>query len=536
MPPCIPALTRTFDRSLHGLRTVASLGDGYSVALEWHKAYLLDPMSWDLYYNIYYSSEKSDVFTEGVKLVVPGDQLTTTLRGGFKRGNIYYFAVRSAVHEINTLQYNLLPESNEFRIYPEAVLRQDITATDTIIPVDDASAFPPTGIVIIGAEPIAYSAVDLVDNNLLLFSLDQRGLYGYDARLHTVDGYDGVRYYDIPFVRFWYGFEDGNIVQGLEEIKFEMQYAHTNEDGYRERVDIVSSENDLRAIDNANENFPAYDQSGYDRTHMSDYLSGKCIGTYFGGEYGCVDGYENGDGPVRGLSIQDHMNMREEYLLELTGEPVILFRRMWAGKESFLHDSTRENTIYRGFDNYGTTLVSGYEQYFNSRRSDGRILVRFGPTKEDIKREDTGLENTFIPNCWTMVTPSIKDGDFFIRFSQDGTVEWRYEIIDVERNRTLLEESGAQKFTAVRVRKTDPIYQVRSIRDTPTLPETILSGVGSVDGPGGIPPHMHRIVINENITSIDRINQMTSISQGHNHSIINGVISTVLGHSHDILL
>lgn len=536
MPPCIPALTRTFDRSLHGLRTVASLGDGYSVAVEWHQAFLLDPSGWDLYYNIYYSSEKRDVFSEGVKFVASGRQLTATLRNNFKRGNIYYFAVRSAAHETGTLRYDLLPEYDGLRMYPEAVLRENISATDTIIPIDDASLFPPTGIVLINAEPIAYSAVDLAGNNLLLSSENQRGLYGYDARIHTTDGYDGVRYYDDAFVKIWHGFEDGNTAQGLEEIKFEMQYARTDQDGYRERVDIVTSENDLKVVETANDGFPEYDLAGYDRTFMGDYLSGKCVGTYFGGEYGCVDGYENGDGGIRGLSVQDYMNAREEYLLQLTGEPVVLFKRMWSGKESFMHDSTRENTIYRGFDNFGTTMVSGYEQYHNTRRSDGKILVRFGPTKEDIKREDSGLENAFIPNCWTLVTPSIKDGDFFIRFSQDGTAEWRYEIIDVERNRTLLEESGLQKFTAVRVRKTDPIYQVRSIRDTSMFPTTVLTGLGGVNGPGGIPPHMHQIVINENITSSSQVDQMTSVVQGHNHAVINGVVQTVLGHSHSVLL
>lgn len=535
---CNPPVTiRTFDRSLHGLRTVACLGDGYSVALQWHRAYQ-SPSNWDLVYNLYWSTNKADVFTEGVKFVVPGDQLEATIRGGFKRGDIYYFAVRGAGHEPGTLDFDALPESEDqpgLRMYPEAALREDITATDLVIPLDDASGFPPTGIVLIGAEPIAYSSLDLVDNNLILTDIEQRGLYGYEARFHTTDGYDGYHNFDNPFVVLWRGFEDNNTVIGLEEIKFENQYARTNEDGYRGRVDILTASKELNVTDDENANFPPYDQTGWDRTHMEDYLSGKCVGTYFGGEYGCADGYE-GDEPIRGLSIQDHMNMREEYLLELTGEPVMLFRRMWEGKESCLHDAARENTIYRGFDNHGTTLVSGYSQFFNPRRSDGKILVRFGPTKEDLKREDSGIENTFIPNCWTLVYPGIQDGDFIIRFNQDGTEEWRYEIIDVERNRVLLHETGQQKFTAVRVRKTDPIYQVRAIRDTSMFPSELLTGIGSVPGPGGIPPHMHRIVINEDITVVSQVDQMTSIERGHNHPVINGVVQTVLGHTHEIIL
>lgn len=535
MPPCYPPVTiRTFDRSLHGLRTVACLGDGYTVALEWHRAYL-NPASWNLVYNLYWSTEKSDVFSEGVKFVVGPELTNVTIRGGFKRGDVYYFAVKAAAHEPHTLLFDLLPQGeNGLRMYPEAALREDITATDTVIPVDDASLFPPTGIILIHAEPIAYSSLDLVDNNLILSGVDQRGLYGYEPRIHTTDGYDGVHQFDDSFVRLWPGWEDSNTAVGMEEIKFEEHYAWTPEDGYRERVDILTNKSNLDVTDDIYVDFPPYDQSGWDRTHMEDYLSGKCVGTYFGGEYGCADGYEV-EGNQRGLSITDHINMREEYLLELTGELCSLFRRQWAGKESQHHSPIRENTIYRGLDTHGTTLVVGYEQYFNPRRADGRIWVRFGPTKENLERQEPGVENVFIPNCWTMVFPALQDGDFFIRYNEDGSDEWRYEVIDVERNRTFLHATGQQKFTAVRVRKTDPIYQVRAIRDTSPIPTEVLTGIGSVSGPGGIPPHMHRIVTN-GVMTVAQINETTSIEQGHNHPVVNGIVQEVLGHTHSIVL
>jgi len=529
-----PVFIISADRSLHGLRTVACLGDGYSVALEWHKSYL-GVSNWELYYNLYWSSYKSDVFTEGPKFVVSADTLSTTIRGGFKPGDIYYFAVKGTAHERGTLEFDFLPQPDGLRMYPEAALRESITPTDLIIPLDDASLFTPTGIIQIGAELIGYSSVDYVDNNLILQNINQRGLYGYEPRLHTPDGYDGIRTYSNPFVRIWKGFEDQNNAIGLEEIKFEDQYARTNADGYRERVDIITGSANLDVIDAANAGFPAYDQAGWDRTHMADYLAGKCVGTYFGGEYGCADGYETVGG-IRGLGVQDHQNMREEYLLELTGRPVMLLKRMWKGKQSRHFDSTRENTAYRGIDTFGTSLVTGYEQYFNPRRSDGKILVRFGPTKEDYKREDPGIENVFIPNCWTLVTPTIRDGDVIIRFNMDGTEEWRYEILDVERNDALLQESGLQKFTAARVRKTDPIYQFRVIRDTSMFPTELLTSVGMVAGPGGIPAHLHRLVVNEGIMSVAQINQTTSIEQGHNHDIINGVVQNRLGHFHDLIL
>ena len=52
----------------------------------------------------------------------------------------------------------------------------------------------------------------------------------------------------------------------------------------------------------------------------------------------------------------------------------------------------------------------------------------------------------------------------------------------------------------------------------------------------GIPPHTHEIVINEKILSISQINQTTAVSQGHNYSIVDGIVQTVLGHTHTIIL
>ena len=56
-------------------------------------------------------------------------------------------------------------------------------------------------------------------------------------------------------------------------------------------------------------------------------------------------------------------------------------------------------------------------------------------------------------------------------FNSDNSSEFRYEITDTERNRMFLRNSGAQKFTAVRVRLTDPIYQVKAFFDTSSYPQ-----------------------------------------------------------------
>lgn len=522
-----PVYLKSFDASVHGLKTVTSLSDGYTVFLDWHKEFAT-PSNWDVVYNIYWSTSKKTIFSEGVKFVVK-DVLSAEAHDFFTPGKTYYFAVRAAGHEPGTLLFNQLQTNDVgLRIYPQAVLMSNMTAIQDYIHVDDVSIFPPSGIVLIGAELMSYSSIDLVDGYLMNV---QRGLYGYEPRIHNINGYDGVRVYENIFVNLWKGWESLNNAIGMVQIRFFEEYAITNESGYRNRTDILSGTKNLVVVDVKNDGFPGYDQAGWDRTYLPDYLSGKCVGTYFGGEYGCADGSEC-DGAVRGLGVQAHMNMREEYLLEVTGEPVMLFRRQWSGKQSRHTSSTRENTTYRGVDTYGTSLVTGYEPYFNPRRGDGKILVRFGPTKEDFKREDSGIENSFIPNCWTLVTPTIKDGDFIIRFNQDGTEEWRYEIIDVDRNRTLLQESGAQKFTAVRIRKTDPICQVPSIKNSGISSE-ILTSIGMVAGPGGILAHMHKIVLVNGICQT----QLTSIDQGHNHPVDeNNIIGNVLNHSHTIII
>lgn len=530
----IPIKIWTFDTSSFGVKSVTAQGDGYTMSLDWYKSYI-SPSNWDMVYNIYFSSVKETIFTDGVKFVAPSTVTSMTIQDGFTPGKIYYFAVRAAGHEPETLRFNELPNINGFYMYPEAALASDITASDIIIPLDDVALFPSTGIVLIGAELIYYNSVDRVLNQLLLLSTDQRGAYGYEPRSHTVDGYDGYHQFADGLVRLWKGFEDANTAIGMDENKFEFKYAHTIADGYRGRVDILTGNSNLAVVDAANSDFPRYDNTGWDRNTVSDYIAGRCIGTYFGGEIGCADS-DDSIGGLRGVGVQDQMNMREEYLLETTGEPVVLFRRKWEGKQSLHYDSTRENPDYRGLDNLGTPVVNGYEQYYNSRRSDGKILVRFGPTKEDLKREESGIENTYIPNCWTLVTPSVQDGDFIIRFNKDGSEEWRYEIIDVERNRTLLEDSGLQKFTAVRVRKTDPIYQVRSFRDTSTIPSEILTSISGGIGSDKIPLHMHRVVISEKITNLTQINQMTSTEQGHRHAVVNGVVVDVLLHHHDLIL
>jgi hypothetical protein len=289
----------------------------------------------------------------------------------------------------------------------------------------------------------------------------------------------------------------------------------------------------LSASDATNEDFPRYDYTGYHQTSILDYFSGRCIGSYAGGEYGCADGYGRFGTKIRGFNLENVNLQRQEMLLQTTGEPVVLLRRKWTGIRCNCFTHNNESPEARCPICFGTGFVTGFDQYLNERRSDRRILVRFDPTTDDLSYKPYGLEQNFMPNGWTLTVPAIKDRDVLIRFNEDGTDEFRYEILNVNRNKLLFSLSGAQKFQLQRLDKTDIIYQWRAIRDTSKYPVKILTTMGVLRGHG---PHIHEIVINENIVASSQINETTSTVAGHSHPIINGVVLEVLGHTHDIII
>lgn len=361
-----------------------------------------------------------------------------------------------------------------------------------------------------------------------------RGYNGSIATPHATDGYDGYVFWN-PEVIFWPIMTESDNDKVFEcWNRFDVNHwPFTMADGYRQTTTDILTTN-LTYSDSINTGFPAYDYSGYHRTDPVMLLSGACVGSYIGGQQGCADGYGGVGLQLRGLSIQDQNMARQEVLLSTTGEPVCLIQRNWTGITCECMLPYNEYPEARCNKCYGTGFVVGWTPFYDPRRSDGRIMVRFDPTVDDLVATDSGLESTNQPNCWTLPVPSLKDRDFIIRFDEDGNEEFRYEILNVTRNKLLLDGTGAQKFVAQRVRKTDVIYQVPAFRDTSMFPSTIYTSISSSLG---IPPHAHAIVINENTTSISQINQVTTVAAGHSHAVQGGVILTEgLGHTHTIIL
>lgn len=520
--------------TITGLQKVSCTSDGQAIILNWTRAYP-SPYNYQLGYNIYYSTVKEDVFAEGPKYLVIDNKTSIELLD-FTPGDSYYFAVRATQFDPAVVSVSGLPDLGVAKIYPESLLLSPMTDTDTSMYVEDINLFPNYGIIQVGVELISYTNKDIPSSALTGLT---RGILRTTARAHDVDGYDGYDQWD-PFVKFFKGFEEKNTKSFMETINYAYpDYAFTQTDGYKHSKDIVYSNLNNTEINESD--FPRYDLVGWRRTNPKDYLTGKCIGTYFGGEIYCADGYDGVGRQLRGISVTDENNRREELLLEQVGREAVLLRRYHTGVRCRCFVAEVEQPDDRCPSCFGTGFTVGYEQFFNPRRSDGRILVRIDPTDEDIAQQEAGLENTLTPNGWTLVYPIIKDRDVIVLYdAYEKTLEdARYEILSVNRNVLFYGISGAQKFRAQRIRKTDSAYKIKVFSDSSLMPSKLET---SINMGGLFLPHSHMVTVSEKITNLSQINQLTSIggansTQNHTHQIVNGIVQPAAdGHIHTIIL
>lgn len=523
--------------NIDGLTEADSKGDGYSVSIKWSTAYPKN-RQYKIAYNIYMSSGIAPDFPNEFFNMSPSfvsvDGSTTVDIVDLIPGQNYHFAVRAAEYDPNFFDLKTLPQAySGLVVYPQSLLRSNITTTDTIIPLIDTDQFPNTGTVKIGGELINYTSIDGYNDLVLTNASLQRGFDSTIPNAHYTDGFDGYVFWD-PTVLFWPVEQEEQNTRVFEcWNRFDVNhYPFTITDGYHQKIKDILTTN-LTYSDATNTGFPAYDYGGYHRTDPVMLLNGNCIGSYMGGSMFCVDGYNGVGMQLRGMSVQDANLQRQEVLLSTDGEPVCLIQRRWTGITCDCMLPYNEYPEARCNRCLGGGFVVSWSQYFNQRRSDGRIMVRFDPAVDDLKATDSGLESDMQPNCWTIAIPTCKDRDVIVRFDEDGNEEFRYEILNVTRNKLLLNQTGAQKFVVQRVRKTDIIYQIKITSDTSLFPRVIYTGISSSLG---IMPHTHQIITNEKITSIYQINQITGISMGHSHIIENGIVLDEGLHSHTIIL
>ena len=527
-----------------GIVSANSLGDGIGINVKFNRAFPNNNSNF-IGYAIYYNISEPDLdnytFFDRAPDFISSDNKISVDVYDFVPGQLYFFGVRAFEYNNQIIDLSQLPTSqssyNTLKVLPSSLLRSNITDTSLTIPLVDTETFPASGIIKLGGELIKYLSIDVPNNNLLIGNLSNRGYLNTEARIHNTDGYDGYNVYS-PYATVFYGYEEQNTRIFQVQNRFDINNnAYTIADGYKQDLkDILTT--DLSVSDEENINFPKYDYVGWHRTDPVQLLNGECVGSYIGGEYFCADGYSGVGRTLRGMNVQQQHNNRLELLLSVTGEPVTLFKRVHTGILCDCVLPTSEYPDDRCPRCYGTRYVVGFEQYFNPRRSDGRILTRINAFTDDLKMQDAGLESDAGSlDCWTLTVPTIKDRDFFVRYNVDGTEEFRYEVLDVSRNRTInngtFSMQGSQKFKAQRIRKTDPLYKVRAFVDSSKFPSKIQTSITNATGIG---PHSHTVVINEKIISVNQINQLTSVDGSHNHPVINGVVQQVLGHTHTIII
>lgn len=519
---------------LSGIISAGSLGDGSSIRLNWHPAYPSNK-NMKICYHIYMATSSDNVFSEGVKFIYVGNENFTDIIN-LNPGQLYFFAVRAVEYDDYLVDVTTLPSvSGDLKVYPQSVLFSDILSTDLILNLLDVTDFPAYGIVKIGFELISYSSIDFTSNSLILSSLSGRGALNTEARQHAADGYDGY-YQHSTAVSLFAGIEEKNNTISMAYNNFiHPNEKYTTQDGYHQITkDLLTI--DLSNSDEFNIDNPKYDYAGWHRTSPVDLLTGVCVGSYIGGQmfYTDKDGYKIG--PLRGLNLQQQSIQRQEILLATTGEAVTLFKRQWTGITCSCFNPLSENADDRCPKCLGTRMIIGWEQYINPNRSDGKILLRISPFDDDLKRNEAGLDPELTVDCWTITTPTIKDRDMIIRYDQDGNEEFRYEVLSVNRNKTIVGLQGGQKFRMQKIRKFDALYQVSSVSAKQMVSGKVLL---SIESSMGINPHTHQIVIPPDVTDLSKLNQITSFNMGHSHTVRfdNGslVVQEALGHTHRIL-
>lgn len=434
-----------------GLRMVEDVGNGMGLRLSWGPATASNSRN-IVHYNIYYSDTRFGVFGSWPKAITTEQQVILNVAPG----DLKYFAVRATEFDPAEFDITQLTQIglNLYKYPDSIILNNDIDAYGATLEVTSTNGYPDAGFLLIDTEVLQYS---IKDGNSFFVEDTERGAISSFINTHS----SGAE------IKLWHGAQEQNTVIFEETATWHQdngiprnvdaigEYA-ADADGYRSVAgDLLTT--DLSASDENTEDFPDYDFCGYHRPSLQATFSGDCVGSYLGGEF-------NGG---RGFFFQDRNLARLNAMLQVTGEPVVLLRRRWTGRRCRCINLRREHPRTRCAYCYSVGFDGGYDRYFNQRpisetsaNSQGFIMVRIAPFTDDLELVDAqGARQPVELSGWTINVPTIKDRDFIVRFNEDGTEEFRYEVLDVTRNRLLFGQSGKQEFRLRRHDKTDVIYQ-----------------------------------------------------------------------------
>jgi len=440
--------------SLIGLRVAEDVGNGMGIRLTWAEAIPADPDK-QVHYNIYYSSTRFGVFGGVPEAISTGRQGIVNV----PPGNLQYLAVRATEFLATEFDITELPQiSTDVYVYPGTdTLQNDIDGYESTIEVLDNSLYPSKGFLKIDSEIIKYTTKG---TNTFAVTDSDRGAVQTFIESHDIGA----------TIELWHGVEDDNSlilnetaawheVSGTPRNIDAIGELNVDDDGYREATtDIVTA--DFSISEARNEDFPGYDFKGYHRPSLQSTFSGDCVGSYVGGEF---------DGG-RGFFFQDRNLARLDAMLQVTGEQVVLLRRKWSGQRCRCIGLRREHPRTRCAFCYGTGFTGGYDRYTNTRpiserfvNTQGMIMARIHPYSDDLESvADQGLRQPSELTAWTLTVPTLKDRDIIIRFNRTDSnafiEEFRYEVLDVTRNKLFFGNTGKQEFRMRRHDKTDVIY------------------------------------------------------------------------------
>lgn len=437
-----------------GLVRVDDVGNGTGISMAWEDARTDDPDR-QIHFNLYGGNTRFELLENYPFAITTARQVVINVS---KPGDVHYFAVKATefdtsfdITELEQIGVNLYK-------YPAPVILLNNLPAEldgyTIYVDGDISNYPSNGELLINTEIIRYASKDAI-NNAFIIEANNRGITLTQLQEH----------FPGDTIKLWRGIEDGNSVirQGIatwHQIQAQRDDAvgtfNSDADGYRaNNLDIVTT--DLSASDENTSDFPGFDFCGYHRPSLQDTFSGKCVGSYVGGEF-------NG---FRGLNFQERDLARLDTMIQLTGEPAILLRRKWTGRRCKCFSLRREHQRTRCDRCYGTGFEGGYDRFLNPRavsesftNTRGFIMIRIYPHSDDLELKlDQGLTQNTSPTAWTIAYPTLKDRDVVVRFTEEFVEEFRYEIQDVTRNKLFFSQSGKQEFRMVRLDKTNVIYQ-----------------------------------------------------------------------------
>lgn len=415
-----------------GIERVSDIGRGDALFVEWNKP-IKRIYKNDVFILLYENEFRLNVFDKPKYLCLPEPR--ETIIGGLEAGITLSYGARAlelpedvldptGMSSVNTGVY-LIPEDTRVITL--------FGASDLLLFVESTDGFPDSGLLIIGRETIRYTSVDRTNHSFAI-PANGRGLLNSSPGVYLPD----------DVVKMFVNCTDANTVIVMA--------TPTHQDGYNfDR--FVNGEGVLVSDYSANDAifFQGFDFCGWHDPVPDQALNGvNDCGSYLGGE---VDGF-------RGFNLLDRMLANEEVLLNTTGEPTILLKRIWDGFTCDCVDLRKVSPKIRSCPEcYGTMYRGGYTQFFYPRRQDRRIMVSFDETPEDLfYGEKEHLQQDYEPSAWTLPIPAIRDRDILVRFDLLDEVGFFYEVLNVSREVIFNRRSGRQKLSLKRLDKTDIIY------------------------------------------------------------------------------